>query len=187
MSQHHPDPVEKNIEAHPVKLAIGVAIGTVTLIMGLILLASFAVGTHEIGSAGKPANAQEAAKQAADINQRIAPVAQTAQAGIAATTPPANAAPPQAVVPPTPEKVDGNATYSQVCAVCHGAGIAGAPKLGDKTAWAARVAQGKATLYERALKGFQGKAGVMPPKGGNPALSDANVKAAVDYMVSQAK
>ena len=71
--------------------------------------------------------------------------------------------------------------------MCHGAGIAGSPKLGDKTAWAARVAQGKATLYERALKGFQGKAGVMPPKGGNPALSDANVKATVDYMVSQAK
>jgi cytochrome c5 len=69
---------------------------------------------------------------------------------------------------------------------CHGAGIAGAPKVGDKTNWAPRIAQGNAVLYEHALKGFQGKAGVMPPKGGS-AAPDADVKAAVDYMVAAAK
>lgn len=188
MSQHHSDPVEKNIESHPVKLAIGVAIGTVALIVALFLLASFAVGTHEIGSAGKQVSAQEAAKQTAAINQRIAPVAQSASATATASSPPANAIPPKAaVVASAPEKVDGKATYTQACVVCHGAGVAGAPKLGDKPAWTARIAQGNATLIEHAIKGFQGKAGMMPAKGGNPALSDANVKAAVDYMVSQAK
>jgi cytochrome c5 len=69
---------------------------------------------------------------------------------------------------------------------CHGAGIAGAPKVGDKAAWTARIAQGNPTLYEHAIKGYQGKAGVMPPKGGSTA-PDADVKAAVDYMVLSSK
>jgi cytochrome c5 len=65
--------------------------------------------------------------------------------------------------------------------------VAGAPKLGDKAAWGPRIAQGIDTLYTHSIKGFQGKAGMMPPKGGNMALSDADVKAAVDYMVAQSK
>ena len=69
------------------------------------------------------------------------------------------------------------------CVACHGAGIANAPKLGDKAAWAPRIKNGVPTLYNAALKGM----GVMPPKGGNPSLSDADVKAAVDYMVAAAK
>ena len=81
----------------------------------------------------------------------------------------------------------GKATYDTTCAVCHAAGIAGAPKFGDKAAWKDRIAQGKATLYEHALKGYQGKAGFMPPKGGNTALKDEDVKAAADYMVDKAK
>jgi cytochrome c5 len=76
--------------------------------------------------------------------------------------------------------------YSAACVACHGAGIAGAPKFGDKSAWAPRIAQGSPVLYEHALKGFQGKAGVMPPKGGSSA-PDADVKSAVDYMVSAGK
>ena len=188
MSQHHSNSAEKNIEGHPVKLAIGVAIGTFALIVGLILLASFAVGTYEIGSAGRQANDKEAAKQVADINQRIAPVAQFSSAPPAPNLLPANPTPLKATAAATPpEKVDGKATYTQACAACHGTGVAGAPKLDDKVGWAARIKQGNAVLYERAIKGFQGKAGLMPAKGGNPALGDANVKAAVDYMVSQAK
>ncbi|HET9338802.1 MAG TPA: c-type cytochrome, partial [Casimicrobiaceae bacterium] len=77
--------------------------------------------------------------------------------------------------------------YEGMCIACHGAGVAGAPKLGDKAAWAPRLAQGAATLHDHAIKGFQGKAGVMPPKGGNAALSDADVKAAVDFMAAAAK
>ena len=64
--------------------------------------------------------------------------------------------------------------------------MAGAPKFGDKAAWAPRIKQGSATLYDHAIKGFQGNAGVMPPKGASTA-SDDEVKAAVDYMVNAAK
>jgi cytochrome c5 len=80
----------------------------------------------------------------------------------------------------------GKALYSQTCVACHGAGIAGAPRFADKAAWAPRLAQGKPVLYEHALKGFQGKSGMMPPKGGATA-PDGEVKAAVDYMAEAAK
>lgn len=92
-----------------------------------------------------------------------------------------------AAAPAAAAKVDGKKVYDSACTVCHGAGIAGAPKSGDKAAWAPRIAQGNATLYEHAIKGFQGKGGLMPAKGGNTSLSDADVKAAVDYMVAAAK
>ncbi|HEX9626081.1 MAG TPA: c-type cytochrome [Acidiferrobacterales bacterium] len=82
---------------------------------------------------------------------------------------------------------DGKATYDTACMACHAAGVAGAPKLGDKGAWGPRIAQGKDTLYKHAIGGFQGKAGFMPAKGGNASLPDDAVKAAVDYMVSQSK
>ena len=81
----------------------------------------------------------------------------------------------------------GDETFQQVCSACHGAGIAGAPKAGDKAAWGPRVAQGKQVLYDHALKGFQGSSGVMPAKGGRADLSDDLVKAAVDHMVDMAK
>lgn len=83
--------------------------------------------------------------------------------------------------------VDGKGTFQSACFACHGTGAAGAPKVGDKGAWSARIAQGKATLYEHAIKGFQGKSGFMPAKGGNAALSDDAVKAAVDFMVGESK
>jgi len=84
-------------------------------------------------------------------------------------------------------KPDGKKIFTDTCSVCHGQGIAGAPKFGDKALWAPRVAQGVDVLYQHALNGFQGKGGLMPPKGGNTSLSDAEVKAAVDYMVAAAK
>jgi cytochrome c oxidase subunit 2 len=78
---------------------------------------------------------------------------------------------------------DPKATYDTTCAVCHNAGVAGAPKLGDKAAWGPRLKQGKDTLYASALKGK----GAMPPKGGNMALGDDAVKAAVDHMIAAAR
>ncbi|MBS0581302.1 MAG: cytochrome c5 family protein [Proteobacteria bacterium] len=81
----------------------------------------------------------------------------------------------------------GTELFNQTCSACHGQGIAGAPKAGDKAAWAPRIAQGKATLYQHALNGFQGKAGLMPPKGGRLDASDDLVKAAVDHMVQLAQ
>lgn len=81
----------------------------------------------------------------------------------------------------------GKGTYDTACVACHGSGVAGAPKLGDKAAWKARIAQGNKVLYSHAIKGFAGKKGFMPPKGGNASLGDATVKAAVDYMVKGSK
>jgi cytochrome c5 len=81
----------------------------------------------------------------------------------------------------------GKELFEQTCSVCHGQGIAGAPKAGDKAAWGPRVAEGKATLYQHALQGFQGKTGVMPPKGGRTDAPDDLVKQAVDYMVGLAQ
>ena len=81
----------------------------------------------------------------------------------------------------------GEETFQQVCSACHGAGIAGAPKAGDKGAWGPRIAKGKEVLYDHAIKGFQGSSGVMPAKGGRADLTDNLVKAAVDHMVDLAK
>ncbi len=81
----------------------------------------------------------------------------------------------------------GEQVYNSTCAACHAMGVAGAPKLGDKAAWAPRLAQGEQVLFQHAKAGFQGKTGVMPPKGGNPALTDERLRAAIDYMVSKSK
>lgn len=79
--------------------------------------------------------------------------------------------------------VDGKAIYEKTCAACHLTGAANAPKTGDKAAWAPRLKQGMDRLHEAAIKGK----GAMPPKGGNASLSDAEVKAAVDYLASISK
>jgi cytochrome c5 len=129
-----------------------------------------------------PAAAATAAAPAAAPAATPAPAA--ASATPAAPAAPAAAAAAPAAAPATAD--NGKTVYSATCVACHGAGIAGAPKFGDKGAWAARIAQGNNVLYDHALKGFQGKAGMMPPKGGSSA-PDADVKAAVDYMVAAAK
>ncbi|MFC3283954.1 c-type cytochrome [Litchfieldella rifensis] len=78
------------------------------------------------------------------------------------------------------ENIDGAAIYGNVCMACHDTGAAGAPKKGDAEAWAPRLDKGVETLYDHAINGV----GAMPPKGGNPNLSDAEVKAAVDHLVN---
>jgi len=81
----------------------------------------------------------------------------------------------------------GEDTYKAACFACHGTGAAGAPKLGDKADWKARIAAGNETLYTHAIKGYKGAKGFMPAKGGRADLSDDAVKAAVDYMVAGSK
>jgi cytochrome c5 len=136
-----------------------------------------------------PAPAAQAAAGAPAAGAAPVPAAGAAAAPAAAAAVPAAPA-ANATAPATPAasaSADaGKQLYSSTCIACHGAGIAGAPKFGDKAAWAPRVAQGKNVLYEHALKGFQGKAGAMPAKGGSSA-PDADVKAAVDYMAAAAK
>ncbi|MDH5178478.1 MAG: c-type cytochrome [Gammaproteobacteria bacterium] len=85
------------------------------------------------------------------------------------------------------QAADGQSVYQTACFACHGTGAAGAPKVGDKAEWKARIAQGMATLNDHAIKGFKGSKGFMPAKGGRSDLDDAAVKAAVKYMVDQSK
>jgi cytochrome c5 len=134
------------------------------------------------GHAGMPARGGMA--ELSDVEVKRA-VEFMMNSGAATATVTAAAIPPAA--PAAAAKPDGKAVYDKACTACHTAGIAGAPKTGDKAAWAPRIAQGANVLYDHAIKGFQGKAGVMPAKGGNTALSDDEVKAAVDYMAGQAK
>lgn len=119
-------------------------------------------------------DARSEIENSAAIESRISPVGQFAtQVGEAAPI-------------AEPVTLSGIEAYAS-CAACHTAGIAGAPKTGDVAAWSARISQGLETLYEHAIVGFQGAAGIMPAKGGNTALSDDSVKAAVDYMVEQSQ
>jgi cytochrome c5 len=89
------------------------------------------------------------------------------------------AQPPAAASPVRP----GEAVYSSVCFACHATGAAGAPKVGDKSEWLTRIAQGDATLLQHALLGFK----AMPPHGGCAACSDAEIKAAVGYMTAKSR
>ena len=77
---------------------------------------------------------------------------------------------------------DGSVIFGNLCSGCHGSGAGGAPTL-DHAHWDARIAKGKDTLHKHAIEGFQGAAGVMPAKGGNPALTDEQVMATVDWML----
>src|SRR5204863_819746 len=88
-----------------------------------------------------------------------------------------------AAAPAAGGAADGKKVYDSTCTACHTAGVANAPKLGDKAAWAPRIKQGMDALVQSAMKGK----GAMPPKGGNASLSDADLRAAIEYMVSQAK
>lgn len=98
---------------------------------------------------------------------------------------PAPAATPAPAPAPEPEKapVVGAEVYQSSCASCHAEGIAGAPKTGDKEFWGAKISAGPDLLVQNAINGI----GAMPAKGGNPNLSDEEVRAAVEYMIEQSR
>jgi cytochrome c5 len=137
------------------------------------------------GHGGMPARAGMADLSDVEIKRAIEYMFNSglvkASAAAPVATPPVAAAPAPAA--PAVAKADGKKVYDTVCATCHTAGIAGAPKFGDKAAWAPRLKPGVDALYATAIKG---KA-AMPAKGGNASLAEADVKAAVDYMVGAAK
>ena len=134
------------------------------------------------GHSGMPARGGMAELNDAEVKRAVEFMMNSGAAGATVA-----AAAPAAAAAAAPAAVDGKKVYDTACTACHAAGIAGAPKQGDKAAWAPRIAQGANVLYDHAIKGYQGKAGVMPAKGGNASLADAEVKAAVDYMVAGSK
>lgn len=149
-----------------------------------ILLALLAAHIYSLNPPAPNANKQNT------TDQRIAPVgaAYAGDTGRAAMQA-AQAAAQQAAASQVAYggTTDGKVIFGDLCQTCHATGAGGAPKITDKAAWAPRVAQGIDTLIKHATEGFTGKSGTMPPKGGNPALSDAQIKATVEWIVSQVK
>lgn len=88
---------------------------------------------------------------------------------------------------PVETVMTGPQVFNEACITCHGSGIGGAPVFGNAEAWGPRIEKGIEVLHTHAIEGFQGSSGFMPPKGGRLDLSDAEVKAAVDYMVAEAE
>ena len=152
----------------------------VAITLGIMALA------RSIGDPFEVARAADDNMVREEIASRLVPAGKVAVAGhdnsaLAIVASSAAGEAPKAALPK-----NGEETYKSVCSACHGAGIAGAPKFGDKASWAARLGEGKPTLYEHALNGYKNK-GVMPARGGNPALTDDLVKEAVDYMAKAAQ
>lgn len=123
--------------------------------------------------------------KAPTTSESTAPVAAAPAATAPVTEPvPTAAAAPSAAKSPAPSAevlAQGEKIYTTTCLACHGAGVLGAPKLGDKALWEPRIAKGMNTLYTNSINGIN----MMPARGGNAALKDDEMKAAVDYMVSK--
>jgi len=163
-----------------------------SMVIGLLVavaIALFALA-RIVASQTQDKEVLEDASYVKNVEQRISPFAKEAVAGqdnTALAIKPDAAASAQAGAGTAEMPKTGEALFQQTCSACHGAGIAGAPKAGDKAAWGPRIAKGMPTLYDHAEKGFQGSAGVMPAKGGRTDAPDDLVKQAVDYMVGMAK
>lgn len=179
-------------------------VGALAVLMVIFVFAARFIGMDE--NAAKK-------REAAAVSKRTEPVGEVTVAGptqesapapapattevavtAAAPAPAAEAAPAQPATEvaatgaePAPAGDKGKKVFDGLCVSCHGSGIPGIPQKGDKIAWAPRIAQGKDTLYQHALQGFSGKSGMMmPPKGGGTNTDD-EVKAAVDFMVSNSQ
>lgn len=167
-------------------------------VAALALLA--ACGTKEKEAA--PPAAAEAPKAAEPAPATSAATVKEGPAAPAATARPAReTAAPAASPPATPKAAEpapatsaapadlatGENVYKKTCSMCHQSGVGGAPRHGNKEEWAPRIAQGKEVLYGHAINGFRGSKGFMPARGSNFSLSDAEVKAAVDFMAGKAQ
>lgn len=182
MAEPHSSPIKT-----PQQLVAVVAVAFVAPIVVIALLAALVTSGTKGGSSDpkivaeriKPVGTLVVEEQPIPASPTTAtpPQAKPAAPIVAATIPPP-AAPAAAGA-----KADGKSVYDTACAACHAAGIAGAPKHGDKGAWAPRLAAGKDAMYAAALKGK----GAMPPKGGQLQLSDEQVRSAVDFMTAAAK
>lgn len=154
------------------------------LIVGFIILALALIALAMSVHSGTTSDMQSP-EQVAAIDARIAPVAgvyagesgQMAKAAAAAAA--AAAAQAQVAYGGT---LDGAVIYDSLCKTCHATGAGGAPLM-TSAAWAPRVAQGMDQMVAHAIQGFQGDAGIMPPRGGNPSLTDEQVRASVEWMI----
>lgn len=185
MAEHHTEEHSSLIKT-PLQLIAVVVAAFVVPITLIVMVTQLVTGGGDV-SKGHPAMSDEA------IAKRLKPVGEVAvdakqpKPAASVTVAPvpgkAAAAPARSAAAGKGGAGKGKSVYDATCHVCHAAGVAGAPKAGDKAAWAARLKAGINALYQTSIKGK----GAMPPKGGNPSLADADVRAAVDYMVGLVK
>lgn len=157
---------------------------TFMLVLGILVVVAFGLyfGAKAISARTQEVQVLEDPLLLASVADRIKPVGQVAISGVD------NSALEEKVEAPAALKeMAGDAVYNTTCVACHGAGLAGAPKVGDKAAWAPRIAKGMDTLHKHSIEGFTGTAGVMPAKGGMTTVTDKSIMDAVDYMVAKAK
>ena len=174
--EEHSSPIKT-----PKQLIVVVVLSFAVPIALIAMVTQLVTGSAAVGK-------DNAAMTDAAIAKRLKPVGEivvdASQPKPAASAPVAvAAAPAPGAAAPAADSGKGKSVFDSACTACHTAGVAGAPKAGDKTAWAPRIKTGMEGLYNSALKGKN----AMPPKGGNLSLSDADVKAAVDYLVGLAK
>ena len=149
-----------------------IVVGVLFLIANLILSNMLAVADNVIEP--EPMDAEAIAERLKPVARENIGEEQIAQAPVAEETEAADDAADASV---------GKQVVTQVCAVCHASGMMNSPKVGNAADWAPRLEKGIDTLYDHAINGFN----MMPARGGNPKLTDDEVKAAVDYMVSSAE
>ena len=162
MSQNEHDAGHESPIKTPKQLITVIVLAFLVPILLIVLLSQFVTNMRSV-------NLDSAAMTSDAVAKRLKPVGDVAFADTGSEA----AAGPKS----------GAEIYKSVCSACHDSGAAGAPKAGDKAAWAPRLKSGANTLYASVLKGK----GAMPAKGGNAALADAEVKAAVDHLMSLAK
>ena len=175
-AEEHSSPIKT-----PKQLIIVVVLAFVVPIALIVMLTQLVTGGAHSGKDNPGLTDEAIAKRLKPVGEVVVDASQSKPAPAAPVA--VAAAPAPGAPAPAADAGKGKSVYDSACTVCHAAGVAGAPKAGDKTAWAPRVKTGMAALYTSSLKGKN----AMPPKGGNLSLSDADVKAAVDYMVGQVK
>jgi len=162
---------QKNIDL--ILLTIGVLIA--------VAVALFVI-SRDMGNESTARMQRNDVEYQAAVNNRIEPIGRVVLDGEVVQDPGVTAV-TEAVA--APSLMTGPQVYNAACLACHGGGIGGAPKTGDAADWGARIALGSDVLNEHAIKGFQGSAGFMPPKGGRIDLSDEEIISAVTYLVEQ--
>ena len=156
---------------------------TIVLIILVVLMLTFMVLGNMFGGGDESSD-----NATAEVMKNTEPVANIQMAGDEPEAPAAEESTEMVAASEEGGDDAGKKTYGGICVACHGSGIPNIPQLGDAAAWAPRIEQGIDILYEHAIVGYMGTSGMpMPAKGGNPALSDEEVKAAVDYIVSSSQ
>ncbi len=155
-----------------------IVLGILAVMIIVFLIAAMVLGKNE---------ALVAERRSDDVSQRTRPVGDVRLAGEQAPGAETETEQQVAAADGDDGAKSGKDVYNSLCTSCHSTGLPGSPQMGDAEEWAPRIAKGKETLYDHAINGFNSGGTPMPPKGGNPALSDEEVKAAVDYMVANSQ